>query len=161
MGNDIILFASKNGTTKDTVNKIKKSCRKDIKFVDLNGNDKIDLEKYDRIIIGSGIYASRLNSEVANFLKTNCNELKSKELVFFIHGLDAENSYNEIIKKGSDSQLVNFTAFYLGGRLDVEKQNFFVRLLLGRIAKKKNLDAKNMSTLNEKKIDEFIEYVSA
>jgi menaquinone-dependent protoporphyrinogen IX oxidase len=163
MHNDVIIFASSNGTTKETVDKIKKSCKKEVKIINLNEASDVDLGKYDRVFIGCGIYASRLNNKISNFLKTYGDMLKTKKIVFFIHGLDGEASYLDIIKKDVEKSFKSsdYKAFYLGGKINIKEQNFVVRLMFKGIAKKRNLDMNHMSNLNDKKIAELIQLISS
>lgn len=159
---DLIVYSSKNGTTKETVEKIKASVTKDIDIVDLNIKTSVDLKQYDRIFIGAGIYASHLQNKVVKFIKANGNALKTKKVMFFIHGIVSEANYKGAIESAVKNILNSgsYESYYLGGKLDINKQNFIVKKMLTVISKQANIDPNNANTLNEKKIEELIKCIS-
>ena len=54
--NTIIIYSSKYGCTKDCANILKNKLSDNVTIVDINNNNKIELSKFDKIIIGSSIY---------------------------------------------------------------------------------------------------------
>ncbi|MGL5417684.1 MAG: flavodoxin domain-containing protein [Clostridium sp.] len=156
--NTLVLYYSKNGTTQMTVDKMKKKTNSEYEYINLKNKSDISIDKYTRIFIGCGIYVGTIEKQVRNFLDLNSSLLKNKEVIFFIHGLASENNYKDVIKASiKDGSLVDgCKVFYLGGQLDIKKQNFLVKQMLKVIAKKKRLDINNMRNLDEKTIEEFI-----
>jgi menaquinone-dependent protoporphyrinogen IX oxidase len=85
MKNVLIVIGSTKGSTIEIGQKMKfyleqKSCAVDIiAAVD----SKIDLSKYELIIIGSGIYGGKPHSNIPLFIKKNWAELKNKKVAVF------------------------------------------------------------------------------
>ncbi len=61
--NTIIIYSSKYGCTKDCANILKNKLSDNITIVDINNNNKIELSKFDKIIIGSSIYAGSVSKK--------------------------------------------------------------------------------------------------
>lgn len=158
MKKDIVVYYSKNNTTKETIERIKKTSKNDVEIFDLNNKGNIDISQFERIFIGCGIYGDHLQKKVINFLKCNAQLLKSKKTIFFIHGIISEASYRKIVENDVKKyvDLNKSEIFYLGGKIDIEKQNFFIKKMIFIIAKKNNFDPYNNSSLSEQKISEFL-----
>lgn len=154
----MIVYYSKNGTTKETVERIKNECKKKFDIFDLNSKSIMDLSKYDRIIIGCGIYMSHLPSKIVEFIKSNSSQLQAKKVIFFVHGLIAELKYDGIIESVVKKRMIlnNYETFYLGGKLNTKGQNFIVKQMIRSIAKQNKLDTDNINTLNEQRISRFL-----
>ena len=163
MSKDVIVYYSKNGTTHETVEKIKQTAKKQVDIFDLNDKSAIDLTQYDRIFIGCGIYASNLQGKVSKFIKANSSVLKSKKVIFFIHGLISEASYKDAVENAAKNILpaTSYEIHYLGGKLDISKQNFIVKNMLKAIAKQANIDPNNANTLMENRIADFLRCFSS
>lgn len=72
-----VIYASKFGATKAAAEHIAKSIGADC----LNlKKDSIDLSKYDRIIIGTGIYAGKPAKAVSEFIETNKDAMSTASL---------------------------------------------------------------------------------
>lgn len=153
-----VLYYSVNGTTKETVDKINKETAQTIAIFDLKQNIKVNLNEYDQVFVGCGIYTSKISNKVVAFFKNNKEILATKKVSLFLHGLISEDNYmdivsNDLIRKHD----VKFDQIiYLGGKLDINKQNFFIKPILLSIAKKHNLDPVNANNLNDTRLNDLI-----
>ncbi len=163
MNKDLVIYYSKNGTTMETVEKMKKASNNQVDVLDINSKDTKDLSQYNRIFIGCGVVASNLPGKVVKYIKANSTLLKSKKVVFFIHGLISESNYSGMVDTAVKNLIPssNYEVVYLGGKLDINKQNFIIKKMLLVIAKQNNLDPNNANTLNEKSISKLLKYFEA
>lgn len=161
MNKPLIVYYSKNGTTDATVRRIKKETAREVDTFDLRSmKTSIGAEllnEYEEIYIGCGIYMGKLPSKVVRFLSENQDVLKSKRLILFLHGLISDTNYTEIVEKSlKRCKALDFKRIlYLGGKLDIRKQNIFIRTLLSFIAKEYNFDPSSGNNLMEEKIIEL------
>lgn len=160
MDKKAIVYYSKNGTTQETVDRIKRDVKKQFDVFDLNQKCIINLNKYDHIFIGCGIQAFHLPGKVVKFIKNNYEQLKSKKITFFIHGIISESTYHQAIEASIGNMIPkdSYNVFYLGGKLDLNKQNFLVKQMLIAIAKQYKFDPYKANTLDDAKIYEFVNY---
>ena len=157
MNNYAILYYSKNGTTRETVDRILAETSNKIDVFDLKDTN-IDLSPYKTLFVGCGIYAGKLPSKVGAFFTKNKEILASKKIILFIHGLISQLNYNDVVNQSlNKNKFFNFNKiFFLGGKLDYQKQNLAVKALFKVIAKKNHLDLSNANNLNEIKIAELV-----
>jgi menaquinone-dependent protoporphyrinogen oxidase len=84
-----IVFASKHGTTAKVAHLIKNGLEyQNTDIYNLKVASKIDVDKYDCVIIGGSIHAGRVQSSLKKFCNKNHSILKSKHLGLFICCMD-------------------------------------------------------------------------
>lgn len=152
-----VLFYSKGGTAKDTARRLADQ-RPDTRLVDLNGPDVPAPADEERIFIGTGIYAFNLPGEVSDYIKQHQAALAKKKTWLFLHGIGSGDEYEKILTKalGTAKDCLQRPVFFLGGRADMKKQNFFIRFMLGSVAKKLGLDPKAPDNVDETKIQQLL-----
>ncbi|WP_394522580.1 flavodoxin domain-containing protein [Lacrimispora sp. JR3] len=148
---NLILYASKNHTTEETVLRIKAHADHPLDIHKISEAGNLDLSGYSHIYIGTGIYGGKLPGSVTGYVKKNKERLRTKPVTFFIHGLDSKESYSGIVNQGVSRYLENkhYETLYLGGKLDISSQNFFIRMILVEIAKKNHFDPHMADTRRE------------
>lgn len=152
----LILYYSKNNTTKETVEKISRN--KDVDVCDLSKLDNVRISDYENIYIGSGIYMGSLPGTVKKHIKKISKSLEGKNIIYFVHGIISQKNYKEIINNSIGEYLSNSNTryLYLGGKLDVSKQNFIIKKMLKQIAKQNNLNPNYVDTRNRTCIEGLI-----
>jgi menaquinone-dependent protoporphyrinogen IX oxidase len=155
---NLILYASKNNTTEETVSRIMTHAIHPLTIHKISEVGELDLSGYNHIYIGAGIYGGKLPNIVTTYVKKNRESLCHKPVTFFIHGLDSQESYSRIVNQGVsrylDSQ--SYDSVYLGGKLDISTQNFLIRMILTEIAKKNHFDPNMADTRKEETMLELI-----
>lgn len=157
MNNNLVIYKSKNGTTKETVEKIKlKSPSTTV--VDIDQTQKADLSSADHVFIGCGIYMGKVDAKIKKFISANKVELAGKKVTFFIHGIISQDTYKQAVSTAVSGNLdmSKVDILYLGGKLDIMTQNFIVRKMLCQIAKQHNFDPYHADTMDQAKIDQLI-----
>jgi menaquinone-dependent protoporphyrinogen IX oxidase len=156
---NLILYMSKNNTTTETVEIIKKKSKNQLDIYKITDADSLDLSKYTGIYIGTGIYAGSIPQPVTKYISKYKNELLKKPITFFLHGLASQKEYQRIIDNAVSKYLgkENYNCIYLGGKLDLAAQNFIIRRFLIEIGKKKGFDPNNANTLEYQNIKDLAE----
>jgi menaquinone-dependent protoporphyrinogen IX oxidase len=175
MAKTMVMYYSKYGSTKTYAEWIASELNGDIYSIkDVNKNIP---ENYDTIILGSGLYAGKI--EGINLIKDNYEALKNKRLVLFTCGLaDCGKTENiHAINKRLEEVIPpnikeNIKIFYLRGGINYKnlnlKHKIMMWLLKTVLMKKKKQDEENKEFLetygtkvdfmNKNSIRELTEY---
>jgi Flavodoxin len=106
----VIVYASKTGNTKAIAAYIASKLSCDI--VEIGKND-VNIAGYDRIIIGSGVYAGRLSKAVRNFLAEK--DFNGKDVSFFLTcKLKDEKGEEQLKKLTASYSFVSSKTFFSG-----------------------------------------------
>ena len=132
-------------------------------FLGANGglkqNTPLDISSYDKIIIGTPIYAGNSSKKVKKFIVANLNHLQKKEIGLYVCGMEKEEEkQREELEGAYPTELLERAKAkqFLGGEFMFENMNFFERMIIKKIAK---ID-KSISALNHQNIDRFIQDIS-
>lgn len=148
----LIIYVSKRGTTKESAEKVGKAINADI--VDIKEIKRVNLEDYDKVIIGSYLYAGMIPGKMKKFILKNVNLLKNKKLSFFIMGVSNSSEAIETFKKQLPNELFdnNTIISHFGGELRMDKMNFLEKFITKKIQESENINPK----INEEAIKDFI-----
>ena len=85
MSSFLVIYSSTNGHTKTICERIKNFLNDGnlVKLIPLKETKKIDLFKFEKIIIGASIRYGKHSKELYNFIKSNKNILDQKKSAFF------------------------------------------------------------------------------
>jgi menaquinone-dependent protoporphyrinogen IX oxidase len=134
----VVVYQSKYGATRKYAKWIAKELSCDL----FNGKDikASNLEPYDTIILGGGLYAGGVNG--IKLLTKNFSSFSHKNLVLFTCGLaDPSNTVNtENIKKGLNKVLTEemqekIKVFHLRGAMDYSKLSPLHRTMMALVCK--------------------------
>lgn len=120
---NLVLFKSKYGSTKQYADFISKAlnCPMD----DFSNLNNYDLENFDSIIVGEGVYAGKLKTP--KVLKEIIRKYPNKNYIFYLVGLanmDDEENTNRLyadIKKYLGDDIKKIKVFFLRGSIDYSK----------------------------------------
>lgn len=137
----LVIYKSKTGYTKTYANWIAEELNCDIK--ENNGLSLKDIESYDVIIYGGGVYIGK----IAGFklIKNNFEALKNKKIVVWACGADpgASKTIEEFWKNNlTQQQIAQTKHFYLRGGFDYSKlgamDKFLMRMFKKSLEKEEN-----------------------
>lgn len=94
-----------------------------------------NFEDYSEIIIGTPIYAGRINKKISKFINKHQSQLLEKELRIFLCGMAKKNEDEVITLNFTDEIIEHAKIKYTGGAYQFSKMNFFFRSIVKRIAK--------------------------
>ncbi len=155
--NTLIVYASSHGTTEKIAMRIAKGIAYNVETKNLRKTGKINLDSYDRIIIGGSIHAGQMQRKVKDFCKKNLTVLNNKKVALFMCGLDngqLESEFNsnfpEVLREKAISRKL------VGGEYILEKMNFIERALIRKIAGVKE----SQSLIKWELVDELVKEIS-
>lgn len=129
----IIIYQSKYGATKKYADWLTEETGYDC--VETKKAKASQLQSYDVIILGGGVYASGIAG--LHFLKKNISAFHNKTIAVFAVGASPydENAITQIKEMHFKDKLINVPMFYCRGAWDEEKMTFSDRTLCRMLQK--------------------------
>lgn len=157
--NTLIVYASYYGSTEKCAYKIKEKLKVNSIIVNIAYNDFKNLNDYSTIIIGTPLHIGKIHKSIKKFLEKFKGDLSKKTLHFFCCALEKE-AVEKSLKQMPEEILPNIKVKEcFGGRIVKSELSSFERLGIEIIEKKEKLDFTNYNTIDETKIDKFVEEV--
>jgi menaquinone-dependent protoporphyrinogen oxidase len=153
----LLVYQSSRGSTQQAAEWIAAELP-DVKLINLaREKPPEDLEVYNTIIVGSGIFAGRAYKKVRLFVDKNRELLLRKDLCLFITHLEEDEGIELDFQSAFDEELLEHARHRqgVGGRLNINKVNILFRPMVHMIAREKNIDMKNHDTLSQEACKEF------
>lgn len=151
MGKTAVIYRSKSGFTKTYAQWIAQETGAEL--YDAKGIKPSDLEKFDTIVYGGGLYAVGING--VKLITKNLNKLKNKKIIIFALGASSvrEEIIEEVKNKNFTKKQQELIDFYmLRGGFDYSKiglfDKFLMQLLKMQLKSKKELTADERGMLN-------------
>ena len=153
----LILYATKHGAAREIAHRI--SDHMDGAVIhDLKQGGIPDLAEFDRVIIGSSLYAGSIRKEAKAFLAQHVSGLRQKTIGLFLSGIAAgeeekyftDNFPPDILQSAKASS-------FLGGIFDPEKAGKLERMVIKIVTKK----ASYRNTIEDEKIKMFAETMTS
>ena len=136
--NGIILYRSKYGATRKYARWLSEETG--FPYIDVKQAKISDVQQYDAIILGGGIYASGIAG--LSFLKKHTHSLLGKKILVFCDGASPydEKAYQEIVAHNMKDRLSGVPCFYCRGAWDMDAMSMIdrnlCRMLRKAVAKK-------------------------
>ncbi|HNW51472.1 MAG TPA: flavodoxin domain-containing protein [Prolixibacteraceae bacterium] len=149
-----IVYASKHGTTAKVAENIQKMLPLgEAVLLNLADNKTIEFHLFDRILIGSSVYAGSIQPKARKFVAQNMVDLLQKEVGIFVCCMFFEKA-NEQIEKGFPEVLRKHARSikHMGGEFLFDEMNMIERFLVEKITGKKS----TVHNIDDEKIREFI-----
>jgi len=154
-----IIYATKHGTTEFVAEKIKSLLHNDeVLLFNLNDIHFIELHKFDRILLGSSVYAGSILPRQRKFVEQNLLPLLQKEVGIFVCCMfmdkvqeQIDNAFPQILLQHAKSVI------HVGGEFRFEEMNFMERFLVRKIAGVNQ----SITKINDKNIDLFIHQLNS
>jgi menaquinone-dependent protoporphyrinogen IX oxidase len=153
----LVMYFSKYGSTKKYAEWIASELNGDV--YDVKNTEQNILKNYDTIILGSGLYAGKI--EGINIIINNYETIKDKKLIIFTCGLadysktENINSINKRLEKIIPINIrENIKIYYLRGGMNYKRLNLKHKIMMGLL--KKMIQKKGSEKSNEEN-EEFLE----
>jgi len=131
----VILIMSSHGCTIDVAHQLRGQLSGDVSILNLKEKQSVDLNDFDRVIIGGSIHAGKIQKKIRAFCEENLNELCLKETGLFVccmyEGEIAQMQFQQAFPEKLQ-QCAKATSI-LGGALNFEKMNFWERYAIRKI----------------------------
>lgn len=135
-----IIYSSKHGTTEKVAQLIADKIKgnNEITLIHLDGKNDLSLENYEKIILGTSVYAGKPSKKMCRFCEKNRSVLEKKLIGLFVCGMyHNPDVMEEELKNAFPDYLHNVakTAAFLGGEFRLEKMNLLERFIVKKVAK--------------------------
>lgn len=151
-----ILYISKHGTTEKIAKQIAKGLTKhESSVIDIKKHPHPDLAPFDHIVLGSSIYAGKIQQAMNNFCRQYLVELQAKVIGLFICGMQpTEEQREQELIRAFPAELFEkaITKSFLGGEFIFEKMSVWERWIVRHISKVSN----SISMINDYAVQQFI-----
>lgn len=131
----LIVYGTKYGCTKKCVENLKTLLNGDTTILSAK-NIKVNVDKFDTVIIGGSVYMGKIQKEVSQFCKKNKRKLLQKKLALFVccyTPKETEGFFESLYYKELISHAYFITS--LGGEMNYEKMNFLYRKMFQTLKK--------------------------
>lgn len=149
-----IIYATKHGCTEKCALKIKSEMPGETELFNMKTRPKLQIDKYDNIIIGGSIHAGMVQRSIQKFCKNLLESLLNKKIGLFLccmeKGEKAEEQFENAFPKELRDHAKAKGCF--GGAFNFDKMNFIEKAIIKKVGK---IDH-NISTVSEESIQKFI-----
>jgi len=149
----LIAYASKHGCTKRCAEKLAQRLDEKVDMYNLKSGKPLDIEPYNKVIIGSSVYVGKVHKEATAFCTKNLEKLGNKKVGLFICGSQEgealKQELNTAFSQELQSKAVAIECF--GGEYVFGKMGFMEKTIVKMIAK----TSKDTSTIKDDKIESF------
>lgn len=149
--NTIIIYDTKHGTTHNSAQKLKKFLDHESTIVDMRDKEKILLDDYDTVLIGSSIYMGKIRKSICKFCDSNLAALMGKKIGLFLCSTGADGEFEKNFPKVLLDNAVATENF--GFTFDFEDANFLEKKIIEKVRK----TIEKESGIKEDRIEAFAE----
>lgn len=131
--NGVILYQSKYGATEKYAEWLSEETG--FSIVETKKAKIEDIEKFDTIVLGGGVYASGIAG--LSFLKKNIEVLKNKKIIVFCVGASPydEKDFLEVVHHNMKDKLCDIPCFYCRGAWNIDAMTIIDRNLCKMLRK--------------------------
>ena len=150
-----IVFISKHGTTHRVADQIaQKLDDKGIAIIDLAKEKNVNIDIYDRIILGGSIHMGQVHKKTKAFIAQHHTDLLKKDLGLFLCCMEKGEKAQEQYELAFPSELREHAKSngLMGYEYLLEKMGFLEKIMVKKITGKDQ----SYSSINEKAIDDFV-----
>ena len=158
MSKVLIAYASKHGCAEECAKTLAGKMNEGADLWNLKEKNHIDLNTYDKIILGGSIYAGHIQKEVKDFYSKNENILDGKKLGLFICGTSEGEAAIKQVEASFPQKLLNSALVKesFGGKIILSKMNFLERKIIKIVAKIES----DMVNVSESRINQFAQIIN-
>lgn len=134
----LIAYGTKYGCAEKCAIELSKELNDDqVILINLKNNNKIEIDKYERVIIGGSAYIGKIQKEVTEFINNNLNELMKKDIGLFICGMQEGDAMEKEIADNFPAGLLSKAKSVqnFGGEFIFKKMNFMDKAIVKKIVK--------------------------
>lgn len=134
----LILIGSKYGTTEECGEKLKSHLEGEVDLISIANNNDIKLSNYNKVIIGTPVYAGMINKDIKAFIEGNKEELIGRDLGIFLCCMSEGEKLKEQFEQNIPEEILEVLKVKegFGGAFKFSRMNFFEKLIIKMITKK-------------------------
>ncbi|AKI97691.1 flavodoxin domain-containing protein [Kosmotoga pacifica] len=148
----LILYSSKTGTTEKCARILSECLGSESSVVNLANAGRVDLSKFDGVILGSYIRVSKAPRKVRNFVEKNLELLKKKRLGVFLCMGETPDRFEEFLSNNFSKDFLDscYVKGYFGGEFNFKKMGFLTRKVVQKIS-----EGRELPFVREENIEKF------
>ena len=153
----LIAYASKLGSARQAAEWIAAELGPDCDLVDLELDPSPDLAPYRTVVLGTGIRAGHIYKPLKKFIDGNSAELDKRRVAIFITHLEEGEGVEQDFRSAFEAEFLNHACVRagVGGRIRLNEINFFLRLIMKKIATGSGRDFTDYDNLSREACIEF------
>lgn len=162
--NTLIVYSTKHGSAKKCAEILAKKFTGKVDLCNLKCDSIPNLTEYDKVIVGGSIYAGTLTKDSKDFCTKNLDELKGKQLGFYICCMNKKEAGKQI-NNAFPKELLDlaWAKESFGGEFKFSEMNLMEKLITKVVSKalakedaSLTIDTKkDLSLLSEETINKF------
>ena len=154
--NTLILYFTRHGAAKKCVELLQPQLEGELTIVNAKDDLIPDIQNFDRIIIGSSIYAGMIGKPVKKFVAANLDQLLQKVVFLFV---SAGSEDAEFFQKNFPDALCRHAKqkANFGGEMNTQDMGFFEKAIVKMVSAKE----KTVPAIREDRIETFAKSVNA
>lgn len=136
--NTLVVFASKHGATEKAAEKLSELLEGKVDCVNLKKSIPESIDGYERVVLGTSVYAGKLHKEFVDFVEKNEKKLREKEYAFFVC-CGFEEKAEAYLSENLPDGIVEGALFvkYFGQEIVLKRMKLYERAALKMVAKVK------------------------
>ena len=132
----LIIYGSNHGCAKKCAELLEENLKGEVDIVDIRKDITLDLNNYDKVVIGGYIYMGKIQKEIEEVCESYCDNLKEKKLGLFICCMNEENVEKQIKDNFPEKLILSAKVQgYFGGAFNFKDMNFFERFIIRKVFK--------------------------
>lgn len=154
----LIIYGSNHGCAKKCAELLEGKLKGEVDIVDIRKDVTLDLNIYDKIIIGGSIYMGKIQKEITEVCENYYGNLKDKKVGLYVCCMNEENIEAQIKDNFPEELLLGaVTQGYFGGAFNFKDMNFIERFIIRKVAKSLSKTNEKFKKIDMKKFVDMIE----
>jgi menaquinone-dependent protoporphyrinogen oxidase len=131
----LIAYATKHGCTEKSAEILAKELVGEADLCNLGRVSNVNLQQYDKIIIGSSVYMGKIRKEARAFCSSHSNKLKESKIGLFICCMKEGSEAESELKNSFPQELYEnaVTTEIFGGGFNFDKMNFMEKMVVKKV----------------------------
>ncbi len=153
----LLIYGTKSGVTKDIARLLVKQINHTVTVVSLDEIKTVDLETFDRIILGAPIYMGYILKSMRAFVLKHIDALLSKEIHLFTVGADETIDLDKYLRLSYPDALIERAAskMHLGGEIRLDSGGPLKKLIARQVMDEFQKTKQTIASIHHKNIAAF------
>ncbi len=155
----LLIYDTKSGVTKDITRLLVNKINHSVTVVSLDEIKTVDLDTFDRIILGAPIYMGYIIKSMRVFVVKHIETLLSKEIHLFTVGADETINLDKYLRLSYPAKLIDRAAskMHLGGEIRLETRRLLNKLIARQVMEEFQKTKQTIASIHHENIAAFAE----
>jgi len=162
MSKGVIIFASRTGNTKNVSEQLKTRLDGEFDLINIAENKKVDIDQYEKIVIGSYMRRRNADPDVMDFVARNKDKLLKKKLFIFVSAGEIDEDYSREIRDSFPKEILEkVNVANIGAIFSIDKLSFVDKVMIQEMAKRQGKRIDELNSYQEDKLDQLAAQINA